>query len=142
MAQTGAIILAPSIGNIHGRYASPPDFRQDMYVFLSLSSYISGFFSQFFQRSLKDLHSRFKGKVPLCLHGTDDLPDSLFRECIANGITKINVNGWAREPYLEVMKSGLNAGKLFPEIIEESTETFAKACERFMDLFGSTGKAS
>ena len=105
-------------------------------------SYVFSRFSDFrCHYSLINLHSRFKGKVPLCLHGTDDLPDSLFKECIANGITKINVNGWAREPYLEAMKSGLNAGKPLPEIIEESTEVFAQACEKFMDLFGSTGKA-
>ena len=30
MAETGAIILAPSIGNIHGRYLAPPSFRQEM----------------------------------------------------------------------------------------------------------------
>lgn len=47
MAQTGAIILAPSIGNIHGRYTAPPDFRQDMYVLSSLSNYISRFFLLF-----------------------------------------------------------------------------------------------
>ena len=79
--------------------------------------------------------------MPLCLHGTDDLPDTLFQECIANGISKINVNSWAREPYLEVVKAGLNAGKPYPEIIEESTEAFAKVCGRFMDMFGSSGRA-
>lgn len=27
MKQTGAVILAPSIGNLHGRYLKAPDFR-------------------------------------------------------------------------------------------------------------------
>lgn len=27
---TGALILAPSIGNLHGAYLKPPNFRQDM----------------------------------------------------------------------------------------------------------------
>jgi fructose-bisphosphate aldolase class II len=29
----------------------------------------------------------------------------------------------------------------FPEAVEEATEVFAKACERFFILFGSAGKA-
>jgi fructose-bisphosphate aldolase class II len=33
---TGAIILAPSIGNLHGSYLNPPNFRQDMFVLSSL----------------------------------------------------------------------------------------------------------
>jgi fructose/tagatose bisphosphate aldolase len=39
--------------------------------------------------SLKDLHNTFGGKIPLCLHGTDELPDELFVECIENGISKV-----------------------------------------------------
>ena len=30
MRETGAVILAPSIGNLHGRYLKAPDFRLDM----------------------------------------------------------------------------------------------------------------
>ena len=39
--------------------------------------------------SLKDLHTEFQGKVPICLHGTDEIPDSLFIECIKNGVSKV-----------------------------------------------------
>ena len=42
--------------------------------------------------SLKDLHTEFKCRVPLCLHGTDELPDSLFMECINNGVSKVGSN--------------------------------------------------
>jgi fructose-bisphosphate aldolase class II len=30
MKETGAVILAPSIGNLHGRYLKKPEFRLDM----------------------------------------------------------------------------------------------------------------
>lgn len=30
--RTGALILSPSIGNLHGSYINPPNFRQHMYV--------------------------------------------------------------------------------------------------------------
>lgn len=32
ICRTGALILSPSIGNLHGLYLNPPNFRQDMYV--------------------------------------------------------------------------------------------------------------
>ena len=35
--------------------------------------------------------------TPICLHGTDGLPDSLFQSCIAAGVSKVNVNSWARD---------------------------------------------
>ncbi|KAF8654832.1 hypothetical protein AX16_003352 [Volvariella volvacea WC 439] len=137
---TGAAILAPSIGNLHGSYINPPDFKQDI---------------------LEALHETFRGKVPLCLHGTDDLPDELFKECIKNGISKvidsnphicallnpsisgqnqININSWGRDPYAKALSEGLKT-KSFPEAVEEATEVLAKICERFFELFGSTGKA-
>jgi len=119
MHGTGANILAPSIGNLHGSYLLPPNFRQHI---------------------LLDLHSDFKGTVPLCLHGTDELPDELFRECISNGVSKINVNSWARDPYVKVLSEGLKS-KPFPEAVEDATEAFARVCERFFTLFGSAGKA-
>jgi len=119
MEGTGAIILAPSIGNLHGSYLNPPNFRQQI---------------------LKDLHAQFKGKVPLCLHGTDELPDSLFVECIKNGVSKVNVNSWGRDLYAKSLGEGL-LSKPFPEAVEDATEVFAKSCDRFFKLFGSAGKA-
>ncbi|KAJ7117918.1 aldolase [Mycena crocata] len=116
---TGAIILAPSIGNLHGSYIKPPNFRQEI---------------------LKALHITFAGKVPLCLHGTDELPDELFVECIKNGISKINVNSWARDPYAKALAEGLQT-KPFPDAVDDATEVFSKVCDRFFKLFNSAGKA-
>ncbi|KAJ7736740.1 aldolase [Mycena maculata] len=116
---TGAIILAPSIGNLHGSYINPPNFRQEI---------------------LKALHNTFAGKVPLCLHGTDELPYELFVECIKNGISKINVNSWARDPYAKALAEGLQT-KPFPDAVDDATEVFSKVCDRFFKLFGSVGKA-
>lgn len=139
MKGTGANILAPSIGNLHGSYINPPNFKQDI---------------------LKSLHNQFTGHHPLCLHGTDELPDELFIECIKNGVSKINVNSWGRDPYAHTLSEGLALAKNshrashtpdsypqgatvkpFPEAVEEATEVFAKVCERFFHLFGAAGKA-
>ncbi|TFK63952.1 aldolase [Pluteus cervinus] len=116
---TGALILAPSIGNLHGSYLKPPAFRLDI---------------------LDELHAKFKGRIPLCLHGTDELPDVLFVECIDRGISKINVNSWARDPYMKCLAEGLQT-KPLPDAIEEATEAFASVCERLFILFRSAGKA-
>ncbi|THU80438.1 aldolase [Dendrothele bispora CBS 962.96] len=141
MEGTGALILAPSIGNLHGSYiqSGGPKFNQDI---------------------LKALHDKFKGRIPLCLHGTDELPDELFKECIKNGVSKLNVNSWARDPYIASLSSSLSppspmpptqnhispnypyhSKKPFPDAIEEATEVFAGVCERMMKVFGSVGKA-
>ncbi|KJA15911.1 hypothetical protein HYPSUDRAFT_333762 [Hypholoma sublateritium FD-334 SS-4] len=119
MEGTGAIILAPSIGNLHGSYINPPNFRQSI---------------------LKNLHTEFEGRIPLCLHGTDELPDELFVECIKNGVTKINVNSWGRDVYAKSLGEGL-LSKPFPDAVEAATEVFVKSCVRFFTLFSSAGKA-
>ncbi|KAF9467684.1 ketose-bisphosphate aldolase [Collybia nuda] len=119
MRETGAIILAPSIGNLHGSYINPPNFRQEI---------------------LKDLKKVFYGKVPICLHGTDELPDTLFLECIRNGVSKININSWGRDVYAKRLGESL-LSKPFPDAVEEATEVFANSCDRFFRLFGSAGKA-
>ncbi|KAI0351448.1 aldolase [Trametes cingulata] len=119
MEGTGARVLAPSIGNLHGSYINPPNFRQDI---------------------LKDLQATFKGSIPLCLHGTDELPDELFKECIKNGISKININSWGRDPYAKKLAEGLQS-KPFPDAVEEATKVFEDVCERFFKLFGSAGRA-
>ncbi|KAI0629862.1 aldolase [Trametes polyzona] len=116
---TGATILAPSIGNLHGKYINPPNFRQDI---------------------LQDLQKAFQGSTPLCLHGTDSLPDELFRECIRNGISKININGWGRDPYAKKLAEGLLT-KPFPDAVDDAVEVFEEVCEKFFKLFGSAGKA-
>ncbi|ORY31216.1 ketose-bisphosphate aldolase [Naematelia encephala] len=130
MRETGAHILAPCIGNRHGTYVSKPDLRWDI---------------------LQDLHSRFKGRVTLCAHGTDFYSpkgvdwdiyggEAYFRETIKNGSIKINVNSWVRDPYAEALSKNL-ASQPFPDAMEAATENFAANCEKFMKLFGSAGKA-
>lgn len=55
-------------------------------------------------------------------------------------IHQINVNSWARDPYVKKLADGLQTMP-FPDAVEEATEVFAKACERLLILFGSAGKA-
>ena len=48
---TGAHILAPSIGNLHGEYLQPPNFRIDMCVVLaSIAIFIVGITDNHFEK--------------------------------------------------------------------------------------------
>lgn len=64
-----------------------------------------------------------------------------MRRLVANFfILQINVNSWARDPYATALSVALQT-KPFPDAVEEATEVFARVCDRFIELFGSKGKA-
>lgn len=67
--RTGIDVLAVAIGNQHGNYPSAPKLRFDI---------------------LKDIHQAIPG-AHLVLHGGSGITDEDFRECIKNGITKVNI---------------------------------------------------
>jgi len=122
MKETGANILAPCVGNRHGSYVpfGGPSWRMDL---------------------LETLASQFKGRIPICAHGTDELPDHYWPDMIKLGVTKINVNSWNRDPYAARLAKGITEGKPLPEAEMEATELFAQECEKWMHKFGSAGKA-
>lgn len=123
--RTGADILAPSIGNLHGSYRFLPGGPA------------------FDWSILEDLQARF-GSAPggpyLCMHGTDELSDAFFRRIVACGVSKINVNSWLREPYVRALADGLQR-KSLPDAIDDAHDAMVREAERFCDLLGSTGKA-
>lgn len=123
LTELGAQMLAPSIGNIHGRYVNPPDFKLELLEKLQAT-----------------VGPGTKCNAYLVLHGTDDLPDELFRECTKRGAYKINVNSWARDPQVEYWSKNLEQDPL-PDVYEGGMQTFAKVCTRFFALFESAGKA-
>lgn len=53
---------------------------------------------------------------------------------------QININSWGRDPYARRLAEGLQS-KPFPDAVEDATKVFEDVCERFFNLFGSTGKA-
>ncbi|KAN0060341.1 hypothetical protein ACQY0O_007670 [Thecaphora frezii] len=123
LGQLGAEMLAPSIGNIHGRYVNPPDFRLELLEELQ-----------------RTVGPGTEYNATLVLHGTDDLPDQLFRDCIERGAIKINVNSWARDPQIDYWSKHLQDQPL-PDVYDGGMKEFEKVCCRFFDLFESSGKA-
>ncbi|MFT5875013.1 MAG: fructose-bisphosphate aldolase class II [Clostridium sp.] len=67
--KTGVDALAVSIGTVHGMYKGEPNIRVDI---------------------LKKIKERVN--LPLVLHGGSGTDEKILRECIQNGICKVNVN--------------------------------------------------
>ena len=86
VASTHCDCLAVSIGNVHGRYASPP--RLDW-----------------------DRLERIRGciDVPLSLHGASGLSDEDVRRAIGLGVRKVNFNTELREQYPSCLNERLPA---------------------------------
>jgi fructose-bisphosphate aldolase, class II len=122
MRETGATLLAPCIGNLHGRYLQQPKLRFDLLRKLDTITRPAGHY--------------------LVMHGTDDLLDPIWLEQVACGATKFNINSWARDPTNAFIQKSLAEGKLgMPEIYDEASNIYAGVVERFMKLLGSAGKA-
>ncbi|KAI9353210.1 aldolase [Zopfochytrium polystomum] len=121
LESTGTKILSPSVGNLHGIYLKPPAFRHDILETLRDMCEPRGYF--------------------LCLHGTDGLSDELFKECVKNGCTKINLNSWMRDPSIEYLAKAVQDGVPLPDAYDRASDVYAAVAERLMTVLGSAGKA-
>ncbi|MBO0793885.1 MAG: class II fructose-bisphosphate aldolase family protein, partial [Ktedonobacteraceae bacterium] len=86
--QTGAALLAVSIGNVHGYTPNPPSLD--------------------FER-LAQIAARVH--VPLVLHGASGIPPESIQQSMRLGIAKLNVNTEVRTAFVKAIASwGLRAG--------------------------------
>ena len=87
VARTGVDSLAVSIGTVHGMYKGEPKIAVDV---------------------LKRIHASVS--IPLVLHGGSGTPEKTLKDCIQNGICKINVNteisSFVVDQYGLLLKSG------------------------------------
>ncbi|THZ82634.1 aldolase [Aureobasidium pullulans] len=119
--QTGVDFLAPAFGNVHGEYGG----RGPQLDFERLQS-IRGF------ANARD--------VRVVLHGTNGFTKDLMRQCIAAGVSKINVNKLTLESFQKHLES--NASKLsLTKLLEEGMTEVQQATEEQMDICMSSGKA-
>ncbi|KAK8198154.1 tagatose 1,6-diphosphate aldolase [Phyllosticta capitalensis] len=117
---TGVDILAPAIGNVHGEYG-PGGPQLD------------------FPR-LGDLTKTTGGRVRIALHGTNSFAPELMKQCIAAGVSKINVNKLVLDDYLDHFAA--NAGKIpLTTLMEQGVEQVIGLTAAWMDHCGSSGKA-
>jgi fructose-bisphosphate aldolase class II len=116
--KTGVDALAVSIGTVHGPYLKKPCLDIEL---------------------LRKIRSQVD--VPLVLHGGSGLSEEQFKECIKNGICKVNI-------FTDINKAAAKAagelytdGKAMTDLIPSMYEAVRVATEEKMLLFGSDGKA-
>ncbi len=120
VAETGLDILAVSLGNIHGVYASEPKLD--------------------FER----LAQLQKLGLPMSLHGGSGIPADQIKRAINLGITKVNVNTELRLAYTETLRTELAAhpDEIVPyEFLPEEIEAIEDVVEQKIKLFGSECRA-
>ncbi|KAF2087788.1 aldolase [Saccharata proteae CBS 121410] len=117
---TGVDFLAPAFGNIHGEYGA----RGPQLDFARLDS----------------IRKSASGRVRMVLHGTNSFNEETMRDCIAHGISKVNVNKLVLEDYLAHLKRTAASSSL-TQLMEEGVEKVIKLVEWQMEVCKSTGKA-
>jgi fructose-bisphosphate aldolase, class II len=117
---TGIDFLAPAFGNVHGDYGKAgPELQLDR---------------------LAGIRERVNGRVRIVLHGTNDFPNAIMRDCVRGGCTKINVNKLVMSDYHKYMQEKAATTPL-TTFMEEGTAHLQRLMEWQMDVTGSTGKA-
>lgn len=118
IANTGVDALAISIGTAHGKYIKKPDLD--------------------LQR-LRDISAAVD--TPLVLHGGSGLSDDDFRNCVRDGISKINIFTDLCVAGEKAMKEGLEQGLSYLDIRNKKVEAIKATVLNKMQLFGSVGRA-
>lgn len=114
--------LAPAFGNVHGKYGPKgPQLDYDR---------------------LKRVHGKVGDRVDLVLHGagTEWFDEKRIKECIACGVSKINLNDAVNNDFTRVMAEKASNTPL-TTLLEEATNAMQKSVEKHMDWMGSTGRA-
>lgn len=143
---TGVEILAPAIGNMHGEnpYGDrDPDLDFERYVFeiYTLAAFFLGQ-NLLMQNTcrLRKIREKLGGKVHIALHGTNGFKPELMKKCIAEGVSKVNVNRLVLDDYSEHLKT--NAGKVpLTRLMDEGVEKVVRQTMEWMEICGSAGKA-
>lgn len=123
LAECRPDLLAIGIGNAHGFYKGTPDIRIDL---------------------LERVHALDRD-LPLVLHGTTGIPDATVRECIANGIAKVNYGTIIRHRFLDHFKEGLEGtvehkGHIW-KVARYAKDQTKEEIRKIIRLVGSNGKA-
>ncbi len=114
--RTGVDSLAVSIGTVHGNYKGTPHIRVDI---------------------LKDINE--KANIPLVLHGGSGTPEDKIRECIQNGIAKINVNTEVSSYVIDQTQELLNGSKKphLSVLYLKQQEYMMEVIKKYMELLRS-----
>lgn len=119
--QTGVDALAVCIGNVHGTYPGEPRLDFDRLTAI-----------------------RARVVVPLVLHGTSGLPDTMIHRAVELGVCKFNVNTEVRHAYLDAVRAHLSdhTHTDLLNVMNAAIDAMAVVVADKLQLFGSTGRAA
>ena len=115
--RTGVDCLAVSIGTVHGLYKGTPRISID---------------------TLKAIKQEVS--VPLVLHGGSGTPEATIRECIENGICKINVNTEISVYTVDMLAAKLSAEGKKPHLSQlclAEVEAVSEVVKKYMRFFAN-----
>lgn len=90
---------------------------------------------------LEAIRKQVAGRVRIVLHGTNGFADSITQQCIAAGVSKVNINKLVLDDYGKHLRA--QASKL-PQtlLIDEGIQHVLRLQNHQMDACRSTGQAS
>ncbi|MGS0972833.1 MAG: class II fructose-bisphosphate aldolase [Candidatus Izemoplasmataceae bacterium] len=114
--ETGVDCLAISIGTVHGTYKGTPNISVDR---------------------LKEI--RDVVDIPLVLHGGSGTPVAVIKECIENGICKININTEMSKEAVKLMVDTVKEkpGSHFSQLSVLSRNKVTEVAKKHIELFAS-----
>ena len=115
--RTGVDALAVAIGTAHGAYKEEP--RLDIQRLARIAQMVP---------------------TPLVLHGGSGLTDEDFRNCVANGIAKINIFTDINCAAAQAAHDSWQAGRGLTDLQNEITEAVKQETMKKMRVFGSAGR--
>ena len=116
---TGIDWLAPAFGNVHGEYG-PRGIQLE------------------YDR-LRQIRDQVGDRVRLVLHGADPFTEEIFQQCIACGVSKININKVLNNEFVRVQRERAGRAPL-TTVIEEATDAMQAAVERCIDMLGAANR--
>jgi tagatose 1,6-diphosphate aldolase GatY/KbaY len=115
LTDTGADLLAVSIGNVHGSTRVPPTLDLDRLEAIARAT-----------------------AVPLVLHGGSGLDDGQLAATIALGVSKVNVNTELRTAYRDALTTAPRAREL-AEMLGDAHRAVGIALRQVLERLGSVG---
>ncbi len=121
ISKTNIDMLAPALGSVHGIYKGEPNIQTDV---------------------MKEISE--KTNMPLVLHGGSGLPENILKECIKNGIVKINFNTELQISWHNgVLDFIANNKDVYDprKVISSGEENMKSTIREYINILGSKGKA-
>lgn len=121
ISKTSIDMLAPALGSVHGIYKGEPNIQTHI---------------------MKDISD--KTNMPLVLHGGSGLPENILKECIQNGISKINFNTELQISWHNGVTKFISENKDVYDprkVISSGEELMKNTIREYIRILGSKGKA-